>query len=704
MKTFFYLIGLCTTLLNYAQIPTPIITVSTPTCDSNGLAIITNLNPNYTYTFSPTGPAWSNTGQIIGLQCGTFYTVTASEGGQTSPASVPFSIGCQFYSPINETTSGICICLDENGIVIQSPILLTNENPSNNSFEWTFTNSEGTTISLNVTTDSHIATDIGTYVATVTTNNGCSASKTFSVQEFTTLSTPEVCVTNGQAFVNNYNPNYFYITTPAGLTILPNGQIAGVISGQSYTVTAYHCSCWSTSLPFDTAQPNSCQGFLLEAFVDSNNNGIKNDNEYNFPLGTFNYIKNNVGISHQLYVNNGIAYIPESNPSNSYQFNYAVLPEYASYFDVSVSSYSNANISGQTVYYFPIVPNTTYYDLTVSIIPNEAPRAGFDYFNTIIYSNQSPNLVPSGTIIFTKDEAITLNNTIPSTNITANGFTYDFTNLQPFETRVITVNMFTPPLPTVVINQPITHSASITPLVNDAFPNNNNFNLTQNVIAAYDPNDKMEARGSKIVFADYNPNDEFTYTIRFENEGNANAINIRITDELDAKIDETSVRIINASHDYRLERINNQLTWYFDNIDLPVSVPNTMIGHGYVTFSVKMKPGIQLGDEVPNFASIYFDTNPPIITNTFVTEFYEPLSISTFDNQVSIYPNPTSDILNFQTNEDINQLKIYSITGQLLQSFEKPAKQINLSNFTQGIYKLKLDINGKIITKKLIKK
>jgi hypothetical protein len=117
-----------------------------------------------------------------------------------------------------------------------------------------------------------------------------------------------------------------------------------------------------------------------------------------------------------------------------------------------------------------------------------------------------------------------------------------------------------------------------------------------------------------------------------------------------------------------------------------------------------MKPGIQLGDEVPNFASIYFDTNPPIITNTFVTEFYEPLSISTFDNQVSIYPNPTSDILNFQTNEDINQLKIYSITGQLLQSFEKPAKQINLSNFTQGIYKLKLDINGKIITKKLIKK
>ena len=40
MKTFFTLIGLCISVFNYAQIDTPIVSVSPPTCDSNGVATI----------------------------------------------------------------------------------------------------------------------------------------------------------------------------------------------------------------------------------------------------------------------------------------------------------------------------------------------------------------------------------------------------------------------------------------------------------------------------------------------------------------------------------------------------------------------------------------------------------------------------------------------------------------------------------------
>ena len=54
---------------------------------------------------------------------------------------------------------------------------------------------------------------------------------------------------------------------------------------------------------------------------------------------------------------------------------------------------------------------------------------------------------------------------------------------------------------------------------------------------------------------------------------------------------------------------------------LPVSVANTMTGKGYITFKIKPKPGYAVGDIIPNNASIYFDFNPAIITNTFQTEF-----------------------------------------------------------------------------------
>jgi hypothetical protein len=59
-----------------------------------------------------------------------------------------------------------------------------------------------------------------------------------------------------------------------------------------------------------------------------------------------------------------------------------------------------------------------------------------------------------------------------------------------------------------------------------------------------------------------------------------------------------------------------------------------------------MKPGFAVGDIVPNTASIYFDTNPAIITNTFTTEFTAALANASFgfENFV-LYPNPTNSFM-----------------------------------------------------------
>jgi hypothetical protein len=165
--------------------------------------------------------------------------------------------------------------------------------------------------------------------------------------------------------------------------------------------------------------------------------------------------------------------------------------------------------------------------------------------------------------------------------------------------------------------------------------------------------------------------------------------------------------MVAASHDYQLRREGNLLTWRFDNINLPVSVPGTMIGHGFITFSVKMKPGIQLWDVVPNKASIFFDTNPAIITNEFETEFYEPLSTTNYSENVSIYPNPTNNIINIQAKSTLESIVLFDMQGKNLMTIENiqnMASQMSLDQISAGVYFLQIKTAEGESTHKIIKK
>ena len=145
------------------------------------------------------------------------------------------------------------------------------------------------------------------------------------------------------------------------------------------------------------------------------------------------------------------------------------------------------------------------------------------------------------------------------------------------------------------------------------------------------------------------------------------------------------------------------------NIQLPVSVPNTMIGKGYITFKIKPKAGFAIGDIIPNNASIYFDYNPAIITNTFTTEFVSFLASSSFNlDAIKIYPNPTSDIINIdvQENQTLQSLMVYDMLGnKIIHKNEFEAhNQLNLGNLAAGIYLLEIkDANDQQLIQKIIK-
>jgi photosystem II stability/assembly factor-like uncharacterized protein len=98
--------------------------------------------------------------------------------------------------------------------------------------------------------------------------------------------------------------------------------------------------------------------------------------------------------------------------------------------------------------------------------------------------------------------------------------------------------------------------------------------------------------------------------------------------------------------------------------------------------------------------------------STFLTGITSNTSIAP---QYEVYPNPTKGIVNIQFVEGLDRVEVYDIAGKLLEDFvdfdsaqsdksTERVNKINLTNYENGIYFLKLTIkSGKVYSKKVIK-
>lgn len=66
-----------------------------------------------------------------------------------------------------------------------------------------------------------------------------------------------------------------------------------------------------------------------------------------------------------------------------------------------------------------------------------------------------------------------------------------------------------------------------------------------------------------------------------------------------------------------------------------------------------------------------------------------------------LYPNPTSGDLNIETNGQLEHVTIYSVTGAVV--LESTSSSINISNLQNGVYYVKVNSEGQILSKKVIK-
>ena len=139
------------------------------------------------------------------------------------------------------------------------------------------------------------------------------------------------------------------------------------------------------------------------------------------------------------------------------------------------------------------------------------------------------------------------------------------------------------------------------------------------ITCAYDPNDKLVTpKGSGPYGAIPFDTEWLTYTIRFQNTGNDTATTVVIEDLLSNDLDHGSLQVLGYSHPISGLNIGSGglATFRFDNIQLPDSNVNEPASHGFVKFRVRMHPGLPHLTEITNNVGIYFDLNPPAITNT----------------------------------------------------------------------------------------
>jgi len=69
----------------------------------------------------------------------------------------------------------------------------------------------------------------------------------------------------------------------------------------------------------------------------------------------------------------------------------------------------------------------------------------------------------------------------------------------------------------------------------------------------------------------------------------------------------------------------------FKNILLPDSTTNEPLSHGFVSYKINQKEGLPENTTIENTAYIYFDFNPPIVTNTTNNLLVSESILSLFD-------------------------------------------------------------------------
>ncbi|MEN8250231.1 MAG: T9SS type A sorting domain-containing protein [Bacteroidota bacterium] len=76
-----------------------------------------------------------------------------------------------------------------------------------------------------------------------------------------------------------------------------------------------------------------------------------------------------------------------------------------------------------------------------------------------------------------------------------------------------------------------------------------------------------------------------------------------------------------------------------------------------------------------------------------------------YESVIAVYPNPANNVINIRANrEEIKGIRMLDLNGKVVLELERFNQNlINISNLKKGVYLLKINVNGIVETKKIIK-
>jgi|GEM_PF-975236 len=361
------------------------------------------------------------------------------------------------------------------------------------------------------------------------------------------------------------------------------------------------------------------------------------------------------------------------------------------------------------------------FDLKSNLVAGSF-RTGFS--NTIAINAMNDGCMPaSGQLICVLDSLVEYNSAIPLPTFQNNDtLIWDFMNMT-YDTGFLNPVIQCTVSSDAQIGDSVTVHLSLTPISGDADTVNNSKSYRFPVINGYDPNIKSVYPVGKCEEAYIKNSQKLTYTVQFQNTGNASAINIVVVDSLNDNLDINSVHVVSYSDTVWTEIAeNNTVKFHFDLINLPDSTSNEAASHGYVTFEVDpISDNLPHNTVISNEAEIYFDYNPAIVTNSCLNTIFVG-DLDQFDcnsgnlvleelaneNEITVFPNPIGETLTIQ----FDQLGDYSVhlvdlTGRFIFQTEIQSQkviQINgLDDLSRGEYILFIANETGVTVRKLIK-
>ena len=343
-------------------------------------------------------------------------------------------------------------------------------------------------------------------------------------------------------------------------------------------------------------------------------------------------------------------------------------------------------------------------DIVASAVIGPA-RPGFTVTHTIQFTNASTFLSGPITATAQLDPLIVYTGaSVTPASVVGNTITWSLPALSGYTQHTIQLQGQLPPDP-LLIGDELTVSASAYQTLDEQVLWNNACTAHVIITGSVDPNDKQVWPHDRYDLA---VDSVLDYTIRFQNTGTDTAFTVVITDTLRSELDMGTFQAGASTHPCTISfKPDRVVEWRFANILLPDSNVNEPASHGQVGFRIRPLQPLLPGTIIENIANIYFDYNPPVITepSVLVAEFSTGV-MQLERSDLVLAPVPAQDELIVTSGSAIGVIRILGADGRVVLQASARSTQvrIDLAGLKAGAYVLLAELeNGTTARERFIK-